>query len=148
MSQVQSSSEGALWDWQRLSIEIMNYATMYHYNDSNSIICCGFPRFLSMIDMTSGNCSRMSVIVSLPSGTAWTYHARLAVPIVSRPSLITLASQLSAAAAGAAWLELLLCALKIKKEHPIWLTESISISSANTVFSVWEADIVNFCPYW
>lgn len=145
MSQAQSSSEGALWDWQTLSTKIMMPETLYYYNDSNSIICWGFPRFLSMTDMSY---SRMSVIVSLPSGTAWTYQTSLAVPIISSSSLITLASQLSAAAAGATWLELLLCALKIKKEHPIWLTELIPISSANTVFSVWEADIVNFCPYW
>lgn len=148
MSQVQSSSEGAFWDWQSLSTEIMMPATMYQYNDSSSSICWGFPRFLDLTDMTSGNYSRMSVIVLLLSGTAWSYPASLAVPIVSSSSLIMLASQLSAAAAGATWLELLLCALKIKKEHPIWLTELISISSANTVFSVWEADIVNFCPFW
>lgn len=148
MSQVQSSSEGALQDWQTLPTEIILPAAMYHYHDSKSIVCWGFPNFLSMTDMTSGNYSRMLVAVLLPSGAAWTYHARLAVPIISSPSLIMLASQLSAAAAGATWLELLLCALKIKKEHPIWLTELIPISSANTVFSVWEADIVNFCPYW
>lgn len=148
MSQEQSSSKGALWDWQSLSTEIMMPATMYQYNDSSSSICWGFPRFLDLTDMTSGNYSRMSVIVLLLSGTAWSYPASLAVPIVSSSSLIMLASQLSAAAAGATWLELLLYALKIKKEHPIWLTELISISSANTVFSVWEADIVNFCPFW
>lgn len=134
---------------QSLSTEIMMPATMYHYNDSYSTICWFFfSRFLNMTDMTSRKHSRMSIIVSLPAGMACTSHASLAVPLSSNPTLTMLAAQLSAAAAVATWLELLLCALEIKKEHPIWLTELIFISSANTVFSVWEADIVNFCPYW
>ena len=78
-----------------------------------------FSRFLNMTDMTSRKYSRMSIIVSLPAGTACTYHASLAVPLISNPTFITLAAQLSAAAAVATWLELLLCASEIKKEHPI-----------------------------
>lgn len=61
----------------------------------------------------------MSVIVSLPAGTACTYHESLAVPLISNPTFITLAAQLSAAAAVVTWLELLLYASEIKKEHPL-----------------------------
>lgn len=79
-----------------------------------------FSRFLSMTDMTLRKYSRMSIIVSLPAGMACAYHASLAVPPVSNPTLIMLVAQLSAAAAVVTWLELLLlCALEIKKEHPI-----------------------------
>lgn len=76
-------------------------------------------RFLNVTNMTSWRYSRMSMIVSLPAGTACTYRASLAVPLTSNPTLIALAAQLSAAAAVATGLELLLCALEIKKAHAI-----------------------------
>jgi len=41
------------------------------------------------------------------------------VPLISNPTLLTLAAQVSAAAAVATWLKLLLYALEIKKERPI-----------------------------
>ena len=46
-----------------------------------------FSRFLNMTDMTSRKYSRMStIVVSLPAGTACTYHASLAVPLISNPT--------------------------------------------------------------
>lgn len=76
-------------------------------------------RFLNVTNMASRKYSRMSMIVSLPAGTACTYHVSLAVPLTSNPTLTALAAQLSPAAAVATGLQLPLYALEVKKAHPI-----------------------------